>query len=405
MRLLGFGYTKALKDSQKGYNNAVIHYKNQKNLFLRMLQETNQKALLENEKKLLENLSSEVEAEFQKNESDFGKKTEELYNQIEIYAKKYIESDDATKLKSSLNALRDNEAQREKMAMQEASKLAERVRTRIENVLTDSQLSTLRSELKNIYTSVYEVGANEAASQGSYGMFRRALFEELTGTPYQMSSQSQGGYTKLLSGYYAEAAIANVFGKWAEGTSMKILEAGVKEGKTDIAIGLGNLEKQLEEIEKFSANITSDADIAASLSNNTTFGVQSKSWGIPDLEKIVHGKNVYSKGYMSVGHHQALWASLSVNQQEFAETRGWYQNVKELSTRLLTAIGPANVIYRLRDNQMMWTHELIEGMMQKKYYLAFWFKRAAKGKGYIYPATTELAWQRIDDRRKYRKKK
>jgi len=61
-----------------------------------------------------------------------------------------------------------------------------------------------------------------------------------------------------------------------------------------------------------------------------------------------------------------------------------------MSRYLITAIGAANVLYSLKGNQMMWTHELIENLMSKKYYLAFWFTR--KNKKFIYPATTELAW-------------
>jgi hypothetical protein len=46
-------------------------------------------------------------------------------------------------------------------------------------------------------------------------MFRRALIESLTGKRYILAGNEQGGYTKRLSGYYAEAAIENVFKQWA----------------------------------------------------------------------------------------------------------------------------------------------------------------------------------------------
>ena len=238
-------------------------------------------------------------------------------------------------------------------------------------------------------------------------MFRRVLIQELTGKKYQMTSHQQGGYTKILSGYYAEAAIANVLKKWANksSNSLKIIETGVSGGKADIAIGLGELKKieeQLETIEGFSMNIQSDSKINEQLLNNNVFSIQSKSWDVPE-EYVASRKGAYTKGFMSVGHHQALYASLPVSSNTPGVLRGWHQNVKDLSSRLMTAIGPSNVMYRLRNNKMIWTSALIEDLMLKKYYLAFWFTHDKKAQSFEYPATTELAWQKVDNRKQYAK--
>jgi hypothetical protein len=53
---------------------------------------------------------------------------------------------------------------------------------------------------------------------------------------------------------------------------------------------------------------------------------------------------------MELGHDQALHHRLSVNQKNVTPYRGWYYNVYEISKHMLSAIGPANVLYRLRNN-------------------------------------------------------
>lgn len=399
-----YNYAAALNTAVFNYHRAIDYYNTQKKLFLNMLEEANMEPGKINQKQILTQLSNDVEKEFLN--SDFGKLTKQFYSELETMATNFLETEQGFSLKQKLNSLKTNYQDIEIDSTKNIDSLSKKIKTIIEQNLTKEQLKGLQIRISNIYKKLYGTTLTNKAAQGAgYGMFRRILIQELTGKKYQMSSSQQGGYTKRLSGYYAEAAIANVLKKWANNSSLKILETGISGGKADIAMGTGSLKQlkqQLETIEKFSTNIQSDEIINNQLLNNNIFSIQSKSWGIPE-ELVASRKNNYAKGFMSIGHHQALYNSLPVSSNTPGVLRGWHQNVKDISSHLITAIGPSNVIYRLRGNEMIWTSSLIENLMQKKYYLAFWFTHNRKNQSFEYPATTELAWQKVDNRKQYAK--
>ena len=402
---LRYDYGGALKIARANYRQAISYYNNQKNLFLNMLKEANMEAGQINEEKILYHLSTEIEKEFLN--EDFGKMTKTFYQEIENMVTNFLKTEQGSQLKQELNSLRDRYRDVDMTQTKNINKLSDKIKKIIEQELSKKQIQGIQTRISHIYREIYKTNINTAAQGAGYGMFRRALMQELTNNKYQMSAHQQGGYTKILSGYYTEAAIANVLNKWASksSSSLQVMETGVSGGKADVAIGLGSLKeltKQLETIEKFSMNIYSDSIVNKKLSNNKVFSIQSKSWSVPE-EYVASRKGAYDKGFMSLGHHQALYASLPVSSNTPSVLRGWHQNVKDLSSRLMTAIGPSNVIYRLGGNKMVWTSALIKELMNKKYYLAFWFTHNRKNQSFEYPATTELAWQKVDNRKQYAK--
>ena len=398
-----FNYEGALKSAVTNYKTAVSYYKNQKKQFMEMLNSTNKEALQINEKELLSQLTEQINMEYYDENTELSNLTEKFYNKVENFATKYINYKSTQAAKNELNSIKKDTTQREKYAKQEAKKQSEKIQRILEKQLTGKQIAFIRRRIDDIYRTVYDVNPDKVSSGAGYGMFRRALIKELTGNKYELSSHSKGGYTKILGGYYKEIALANVFKKWVEQTDLKVSQVGVEGGKTDIGIGIGEIneiEAKLKKLEELSTTIVSDENLKQALTTLSVFGIQSKSWGIPE-DAIITRKNMYSKGFMSIGHHEALYNSMAVSNQEPTIYRGLYYNIFQMSRYLITAIGAANVLYSLKGNQMMWTHELIENLMSKKYYLAFWFTR--KNKKFIYPATTELAWQRIDNRKIYTK--
>lgn len=255
---------------------------------------------------------------------------------------------------------------------------------------TDQQI---KSSLANLYINIFgtKTMANTSMS-GMISLFRKSMISQVvTGvkmTDKLLSDSNIRGYIQLFKGYNAEIIteqagnilLSQLSSKW------RASQIGSSGGITDIGIGpIKNIEEILQKIEDETLNISIEA---LSLDPLQAYGIQAKSWFMPNDVLSPDFKGNLRQFY-SIGDRATLYSALGLGVR--GKNSWWHTNIVGVARNLVQTLGAANILFVTGGNKYIWTVDLIRQFRENQYLLSFYYRRE-KGKFY-YPPTKEVTWQ------------
>lgn len=385
--------------ADRGYEKAYQHYERQKHKFLKKMYLLGN----ETEQNILKNFILHANTEIQSISPEELFDTKAMKNfkkDIEKYSEQLLKSSNN---KSLIDLL--EEKYKSGRTKEDHSRYLKNFDMRIKNDLNALLLTSgsVEQELKQIYIKAFgENSLTTGSEQGLYAFFRRELITQfIKSTRQKQINNSLNGYTKLFRGYYreklAEQSIQRVLGE-LQAKQVGDIKVEGQQSSIDILIGqsVGKMKdeqllKILTLLEKLNGIGTAEMELLKFTNSSGFFGVQSKSWVMPEDIKMSQQKRPNT--FYDLGNHDNLLKSFPVlNSKEFNINRGWHNNIYLLSKNITKVLGYANVLYATGAPKFYWTSDLIVAFRSAAYYLSFYYKH--HNQEYEYPATSQVVWLR-----------
>lgn len=395
--------------AEQNYSSATRYYDRLKEQFLKNVFDVQTKLQNETYMAFIDSLNFELQGDLNEN-LEKSENIEKLYKKLEEYAEIFV-----------LNGYEDTQLteaiQNKRFSGKEDIRLySDRLKNDFKAFFDERKMNatikaTVDGWLGDAYKQAFgtittpKPGGVEYAGLNS--LFRRAVLNIHSDKKFtDQIKKSFKGYTNLFKGYYRELAGAEaadtLLGELTKGR-MGAAQIGDEPddgtlGVYDIVLFDRNKTKtsDIKDLTKmlYDKKIDIDISLDAVPNNPPAWGVQSKSWLVPDRTKV----DISSKWYKVTESSSLLSSLIDLNNDQYNWDRGWHNNIYLLSRNITKVLGVYQVMYLTGDNRFIWTSDLITAFREASYYLSFYYQRGFdKEEGrykFKYPATKEITWQK-----------
>ena len=322
-----------------GYQVAINHYSQQKENFLKLMDEDIQRK----GKDFIDDLNKEMQNNV---EEEIDKEAEELYNKIE---NEFLNSD----LTKAILGDEDLAAKYSKVTEKNTNRKSvyNSMKLSLEKFLTNHfGVETKHALMERIGKVVNnQLGNNQDIQQNLLGYIRQMSLQTLAlsqGSDFIIYNKA---FKDALRGYiremFLEKAFNNIMAKHFKSYSPVAITTGYKNLKEDVMIYLP----------QFTQSEIIGLD---NLELKPIGGVQSKSWKFPWEDKN------YTFSKLSIGEKVNL---LPKNEEDLYY---WHAGLYNVMNNLIEAIGDKNFIFST-GSRVYWTASMLNKMKKNKYVFAF----------------------------------
>lgn len=349
------------------------------------------------------------------------KKTQIFTEKVNMYLSKNIEGQeiltrqnlDTLQMRLSLIAgeiLANNPASINQIIQQGTTRLSakttdkgpEAVINRLRKTLTkelNKEIQQFGNQVQMAYQSAFKTASlpRQVSVEALYSIIRKQLISKAMGQG--QSNSLDTGYLRIFRGDFLEAlgesAINAAYPDNAIQTGAN-RSINSRSSQYDIVIGPGvknmsqnMLDGILQHFDLLNKTVNVKHNLLSGINYNY-IGGQVKSWAPPSKEKP------NTNNFLDVGKHKDLWDKYGFNSTTPGYKRGWHYSAQVLGQNIFEVLGAQQAFYILAG-QFVWTSDLIQSLMDQKYYLTFYFAHPNAKEGYQYGPDNkyagQVAWQ------------
>lgn len=263
----------------------------------------------------------------------------------------------------------------------------------------NKEIQQFSNQVQAVYQSTFKTTSlpRQASVDALYSIIRKQLISKAM-TQAQTASLD-AGYLKVFRGDFLEAlgesAINMAYPDSAIQTGAN-KSVNSRSSQYDIVIGPGAkhmpksmLDDILQHFDLLNKTVNIKHNLLSGIDYNY-IGGQVKSWAPPSKNKP------NTRNFLDVGKHKDLWDKYGFNSTTPGYKRGWHYSAQVLGQNIFEVLGAQQAFYILAG-QFTWTSDLIQSLMDQKYYLTFYFAHPNAEEGYQYGPDNkyagQVAWQ------------
>lgn len=395
--------------AEQNYSSAVRYYDRLKEQFLKNAFDAQTELQDEAYMAFIDSLNFELQEDLNEN-LEKSENIAKLYEKLEEYAEIFVLNGyEDTQL---IEAIQNKRFSGKEDIRLYSNRLKEDFKTFFDGRRMNAAIKTtvdgwLRDAYRETFGTVTAPKSGGVEYAGLNSLFRRAVLNVHSDKKFtDQIKKSFKGYTNLFKGYYRELAGAEaadtLLGKLTKG---RIGAAQIGDEPDNGTLGVYDIvlfdksktkTSDIKDLTKmlYDKKIDIDISLEAVPNDPPVWGVQSKSWLVPDHTKA----DISSKWYKVTESSSLLNSLIDLNNDQYNWDRGWHNNIYLLSRNIAKVLGVYQVMYLTGDNRFIWTSDLITEFRKASYYLSFYYQRGFdKEEGrykFQYPATKEITWQK-----------